>query len=300
MSHVNPHFNLVSMVGACTSELAEHGNLWLLLDFCPYGDLKNYLKTNVDRIIDGEDKDPINNRSLINWAYQIANGMQYLSENHIMHGDLAARNILLDEDPFNKGNLIAKISDFGLSKRFYDNITYEKGIRLHVPWKWMAIEYLMKDIFTLNSDVWSFGVLFWEMLSFGGIPYGYQDYDEVLEKLQNGYRLICPEKLREDLSWQPKSLFKDISDACFVSDPLKRASFSKIVEIIKKVLTPGEIRKYGQMKVLYNSTRATRYAPDLVWSQPLGADKLALSKKTPPWNDSWLRSDPEYRIWHER
>ena len=248
------------MVGACTSELAEHGNLWLLLEYCPYGDLKNYLKSNRDKIINGKDDDEINSRIIIKWTYQILNGMQYLSENHIMHGDLAARNILLDDDLFGNHCPIAKISDFGLSKRFYDNITYEKGSRLLVPWKWMALEYLINDYFTLTSDVWSFGVLFWELLSFGRTPYGQQDYDELIEKLKSGYRLSCPHEINQIISWKPKELFQNLSEICFKADPMERASFSEVLTRIEKELTVEEISHYEQMSEKYRSTLSSRYS----------------------------------------
>ena len=259
MSHVNPHLNLVSMIGACTSELAEHGKMWLLLEFCRHGDLRNYVIENKEQILSGKGGSTINDRCLIQWAYHIANGMQYLATNNIMHGDLAARNILMDDGPFGSGCPVAKVSDFGLSKRFYDHVKYQKNSRLLVPWKWMAFEYLTRDIFTLNSDVWSFGVLFWELLSFGSNPYGHQDYDEVLEKLKNGYRLSCPEEISQIISWSPKALYNKISNSCFVTDHLNRASFSNIVGIIEEELLDEELTRYNQLHHLYKTTRTEQY-----------------------------------------
>ena len=250
MSHVKPHLNLVSMVGCCTSELEEHGQLWLLLELCQYGDLKQYLVENKSMILSGNESDPINNRCLIKWAYDIANGMQYLAENRIMHGDLAARNILMDEDPLQSGCPVAKVADFGLSKRFYDNVKYEKKSR-PVAWKWMAFEYLTRNVFTLTSDVWSFEVLLWEIFSFGKNPYGHQDYDEILKKLKNDYRLPCPDEVKNITSWSPEDLFNKLSDVCFVADPLARASFSQVLEIIRKELSSDEIIRYNEMKNMY-------------------------------------------------
>ena len=73
------------MVASCASEFEENGKVWLLLEFCQYGDLKNYLTENKPKIIAGSENDLINSRCLIKWAYDIANGMQYLAENKIMH-----------------------------------------------------------------------------------------------------------------------------------------------------------------------------------------------------------------------
>ena len=69
------------------------------------------------------------------------------------------------------GCLVAKISDFGLSKQFYDRMVYEKRNRRDIPWRWMAIEMFRDGVFTMNSDVWSYGVLIWEILSMGEQPY---------------------------------------------------------------------------------------------------------------------------------
>ena len=257
MSNVYPHLNLVSMVGACTSGLRDEGLLWLVLEFCPHGDLKKFLERNEKHILDGKELiDPINSRCLIKWAFDIANGMQYLANNKIMHGDLAARNVLLGDAPASSGAcLVAKVSDFGLSKKFYDNLKYKKSSRMLVPWRWMAIEYLTRDFFTLTSDVWSFGVLFYEILSFGESPYGQQGYEEVIDKLQKGYRLTCPKKIKGmKTSWVPKKVYEKVSQVCFKEDPIERASFSDVIEILKKVLRQEEIDHYDKMKNLYTSS----------------------------------------------
>ena len=259
MSNVDPHPNLVSMVASCTSEFKDHGKLWLLLEFCQHGDLKDFVKENKTQILSGSDGDVINNRCLIKWAYDVANGMQYLAENQIMHGDLAARNILMDENPLEGGCPIAKVADFGLSKKFNDYLIYEKETRLFVPWRWMALEYLTNNYFTLTSDVWSFGVLFWEMLSFGRTPYGHQGYDELLTKLKTGYRLPCPDEIEHITTWSPKELFNKLSNACFVAEPADRETFSAVVEIIGKELSQEEIMRYTQMRENYKSTRTENY-----------------------------------------
>ena len=254
MSQLKPHLNLVSMLGANTSDLDNEGRMWLLLEYCRHGDLKTYIMEKKNKILSGrEGHDPINNRCLITWTYDIAKGMQFLAENHIMHGDLAARNILIDEDPLKLGYPLAKVADFGLSKKFYDNVKYVKDSRLFVPWKWMAMEYLTKDFFTLTSDVWSFGVLLWEILSFGRNPYGHQGYDELLEKLENGYRLDCPKEVNQITSWSAKELFKNVSNVCFIAEPLDRASFSQVVDIIKLQMTSDEIVRYNRRKDVYDS-----------------------------------------------
>ena len=187
-------------------------------------------------------------------TYVCAKGMQFLAKNQIMHCDLAARNILICYDPLGCNYPLAKVSDFGLSKKFYDNIKYTKETRLEIPWKWMALEYFRDDFFTLTSDVWSFAVVVWEILSLGRSPYGLQGYDEVLEQLENDYRLPCPTEAKEISTWQAEGFYKKISNVCFKSDPLKRADFSQVVSIIHSEMTEEELIRYDEMQNKHHDT----------------------------------------------
>ena len=259
MSYIKPHLNLVSMIGSCCSDTQHAREMYLLIEFCHYGDLRTYLIENKNQIISNEQDGTLNDRVLVYWAYEIAKGMEYLSQNNIMHGDLAARNILLDENLIRSGNPVAKIADFGLSKKFYDNVNYEKESRLYVPWKWMALEYLKNDYFTLTSDVWSFGIVLWEILSFCRVPYGHQEYDEVLKKLEEGYRLPCPEDINIISNWSPQNLYEDIAKDCFTEDPKKRGTFSKIVAVIENHLTKEELSFHTKVTEKYHDERCTKY-----------------------------------------
>ncbi|RWS26336.1 BDNF/NT-3 growth factors receptor-like protein, partial [Leptotrombidium deliense] len=109
---------------------------------------------------------------LIFIATQIANGMLYLSSQHFVHRDLATRNCLVDKD------LIVKISDFGMSRDIYTCDYYKVNGSRMLPVRWMPPESILYGKFTLESDVWSFGVVLWEIFTFGKQPYYGHSNDE--------------------------------------------------------------------------------------------------------------------------
>ena len=99
-------------------------------------------------------------------SFQICRGMEFLERNKIVHGDLATRNILLQ-----KHKSVAKVSDFGLSRSLYSSVEDLASVSSGLPVRWMAPEVLKTRMVNNKSDVWSFGVLVWEMFSLGTVPY---------------------------------------------------------------------------------------------------------------------------------
>ena len=124
---------------------------------------------------------------LIDWAYQIANGMMHLESKKVIHADLATRNVLLYE------NGVVKITDFGLSRQLYAYTSYLKKEQEPLPWRWMALESLREMNFSTQSDVWGYGVTLWELFSLGAVPYpGLAWSVDFVEKLSDGLRLSKP------------------------------------------------------------------------------------------------------------
>lgn len=111
--------------------------------------------------------------------------MAYLEAQNYIHRDLAARNILVTE------NLICKVADFGLA-RLIDEDTYQAHTGAKFPIKWTAPEAALYNKFTIKSDVWSFGVLLTELVTYGRIPYPGMTNPEVLAQVERGYRMPCP------------------------------------------------------------------------------------------------------------
>ncbi|KAL7045402.1 hypothetical protein ACKWTF_002226 [Chironomus riparius] len=152
---------------------------------------------------------------LVCWSFQIARGMEYLSSRKILHGDLAARNILLCDDN------IVKICDFGLSKSMYKNDNYKRKGEAPLPFKWLSLEAISDHVFSVYSDIWSYGVVLWEIFSLGKIPYtGQEANQELFYKLRDGYRMEKPKYSTQDIY--------DIMLNCWNAKPESRPLFNEL------------------------------------------------------------------------
>ncbi|KAL3265635.1 hypothetical protein HHI36_009840 [Cryptolaemus montrouzieri] len=166
---------------------------------------------------------PISTKDLLAWAFQVARGMEYLASRKVLHGDLAARNILLADDN------IVKICDFGLAKSMYNNENYKKKSDGPLPIKWMAIESIRDRVFSTQSDVWSFGIVLWEFFSLARTPYPGMEADERLySKLVEGYRMESPEFATTDIY--------QMMLECWSKRPQNRPSFTQLTEKLGTML----------------------------------------------------------------
>ena len=251
LSNLDLHCNLVNLVGACTSQLETNGEIWLLLELCDKGDLKDFLLKHRQEFQEKLTKkgNDIDNRLLLTWSYDVAKGMEYLASKNVMHGDLAARNVLISSEKNSKGEiLVAKVADFGLSKQLYENSYYRKVERNYVPWKWMAYEFLQDGAFQRKSDVWSYGVVVWELFSLGKSPYGGQTYDEVFKRLGEGYRLPCPDNIKEIKTWPAEEIYSELSSKCFALSVENRSTFSEVASFIESKMNEMEKKTYRDVE----------------------------------------------------
>ncbi|XP_028917874.1 epidermal growth factor receptor isoform X1 [Ornithorhynchus anatinus] len=166
----NPH--VCRLLGICLTSTVQ-----LITQLMPFGCLLDYIR---------EHKDNIGSQYLLNWCVQIAKGMNYLEERRLVHRDLAARNVLV------KTPQHVKITDFGLAKLLGAEEKEYHAEGGKVPIKWMALESILHRIYTHQSDVWSYGVTVWELMTFGSKPYDGIPASEISSILEKGERLPQP------------------------------------------------------------------------------------------------------------
>ncbi|KAF5406106.1 Protein tyrosine kinase [Paragonimus heterotremus] len=188
------HPHLIKLYGACT----QSGPLQVVVEYAPHGNLRDFLRArrqpanNLEAIRLAKLPHPyLSKLNLLEFGLQVALGMDYLASRSVVHRDLAARNILIGE------RFVVKIADFGLTRSVSDY--YKKTSTGRLPIKWMAPESLFDRIYTTKSDVWSFGVLLWEIFTLGSVPYPSIAPERLLPMLQDGYRNECPPLANEDI-----------------------------------------------------------------------------------------------------
>ncbi|KZC11866.1 Vascular endothelial growth factor receptor kdr-like [Dufourea novaeangliae] len=155
----------------------------------------------------------------------------------VLHGDLAARNILLAE------NNVVKICDFGLAKNMYKYGNYEKKGDGRLPIKWMAIESIRDGIFSTQSDIWSFGIVLWEFFTLAETPYPGMETEEQYQKLIEGYRMEQPVYV--------------IMNQCWTAKPTLRPNFMELVESIGDLLEESVKAHYVSLNNPYMTLNTT-------------------------------------------
>uniref|UniRef100_A0A4W3I7Y0 Ephrin type-B receptor 3 n=1 Tax=Callorhinchus milii TaxID=7868 RepID=A0A4W3I7Y0_CALMI len=218
------HPNIIHLEGVVTKSRP----VMIVTEFMENGALDSFLRMN-----DGQ----FTVIQLVGMLRGIAAGMKYLAEMNYVHRDLAARNILVNS------NLVCKVSDFGLSRFLEDDATdptYTSSLGGKIPIRWTAPEAIAYRKFTSASDVWSYGIVMWEVMSYGERPYWDMSNQDVINAVEQDYRLPPPMDC-------PTALHQLMLD-CWVKDRNNRPKFAQIVNTLDKL-----IRNAASLKVVSNA-----------------------------------------------
>ncbi|XP_066522693.1 macrophage-stimulating protein receptor [Hoplias malabaricus] len=239
------HPHVLSLLGIL---LPEDGLPLVVLPYMKHGDLRHFIRS--------KERNPTV-KDLIGFGLQVAKGMQYLAQKKFVHRDLAARNCMLDE------TFTVKVADFGMARDVYDKEYYsiQDHKRAKLPIKWMAIESLQTQKFTTKSDVWSFGILMWEMLTRGASPYPDVDPYDMTPYLLQGRRLPQPQYCLDSL-WC-------ILLQCWNPEPDFRPTFPKLVQDLQDIHSALEGEHYVNLQVTYVNLEHTRPFPSIASATPV-------------------------------
>ncbi|XP_011254079.1 fibroblast growth factor receptor homolog 1 isoform X1 [Camponotus floridanus] len=227
MKMIGKHVNIINLLGACT----QNGPLYVVVEFAPHGNLRDFLRdhrptSGYEPTIGQESKErkTLTQKDLVSFAYQVARGMEYLASRRCIHRDLAARNVLVSDE------YVLKIADFGLARDIHCHDYYRKTTDGRLPVKWMAPEALFHRVYTTQSDVWSYGILLWEIMTLGGTPYpSVPSVEKLFQLLRTGHRMEKP----PCCSIEIYMLMRD----CWSYQPTERPTFVELVEDLDRILT---------------------------------------------------------------
>ncbi|KAL8598131.1 hypothetical protein ACOMHN_030417 [Nucella lapillus] len=212
-------YHVVKLIGV----VSEGQPALVIMELMACGDLKNYLRMHRP---DEEDNmgDPPTIGEILQMAGEIADGMAYLSAKKFVHRDLAARNCMVSEKK------VVKIGDFGMTRDIYETDYYRKGNKGLLPVRWMPPESLIYGVFTTMSDVWSYGIVMWEMATLAAQPYQGLSNEQVVKFVGDGKVMVqppgCPPKL-----WS-------LMEKCWQYRAKHRPTFMSIIEELVPDLDP--------------------------------------------------------------
>ncbi|PNI30683.1 FGFR3 isoform 1 [Pan troglodytes] len=268
MKMIGKHKNIINLLGACT----QGGPLYVLVEYAAKGNLREFLRARRPPGLDYSfdtckpPEEQLTFKDLVSCAYQVARGMEYLASQKCIHRDLAARNVLVTEDN------VMKIADFGLARDVHNLDYYKKTTNGRLPVKWMAPEALFDRVYTHQSDVWSFGVLLWEIFTLGGSPYPGIPVEELFKLLKEGHRMDKPANCTHDLYM--------IMRECWHAAPSQRPTFKQLVEDLDRVLTVTSTDEYLDLSAPFE-----QYSPggqDTPSSSSSGDDSVFAHDLLPP------------------
>ncbi|KAH9515724.1 hypothetical protein Btru_011828 [Bulinus truncatus] len=209
------HENIVLLMGVCTRKEP----MYAVMEFLLHGDLKTYLLSRRNLVGQGvKEADDVKAERLTQMAIDVAKGLNFLHSLKYIHRDIACRNCLVH------ANKTVKISDFGMTRHVSSTDYYRFSRKAMLPVRWTAPEALKDGIYSAKSDIWSFGVIVFEIVTFGSFPYQGLSNNEVLDYVCNGHKLTLPEKCPDDL--------KSFIRWCMSNDPGFRPDLIAIISCL--------------------------------------------------------------------
>uniref|UniRef100_A0A667I997 Receptor tyrosine kinase like orphan receptor 2 n=1 Tax=Lynx canadensis TaxID=61383 RepID=A0A667I997_LYNCA len=247
------HPNIVCLLGVVTKDQP----LSMVFSYCSHGDLHEFLvmrsphsdvgSTDDDRTV----KSTLEPPDFVHVAAQIASGMEYLSSHHVVHKDLATRNVLVYD------KLSVKISDLGLFREVYSADYYKLMGSALLPVRWMSPEAIVYGKFSVDSDIWSYGVVLWEVFSYGLQPYCGHANQDVVEMIRSRQVLPCPDDCP---AWVYALMLE-----CWNEFPSRRPRFKDI---------HGRLRAWGNLSA-YNSSAQTSGASNATQTSSLSTSPVS-------------------------
>jgi len=220
------HSNIITFYGVSIDD----NPLMLILEYMENGDLNSYLRSHGPDApclvkagsVKSSVVDLLTETDLLSIACQVSAGMAHMASLRFVHGDLASRNCLVGQ------RLIVKIGDFGMSRDLYSCDYYRIGTECLLPVRWMSPESLLYRTFTVESDIWSFGILLWEIFTYGRQPWFELSNHEVIKHVQEGKQLTCPRDCQ--------TAVHSVMTGCWKRLPSDRLPMRKINEQLEQLL----------------------------------------------------------------
>ncbi|XP_052899415.1 platelet-derived growth factor receptor beta-like [Anopheles moucheti] len=257
--HVGHHVNILNLLGIVRENM-EHGELYIITEYCRFGNLKDFLVQNRYAFRDDSSSELLvydsgnadfsssftarrsfNKLDLLNWSYQIACALQFLVSRGLVYGNLSARNVLLGECN------IVKLSNFAVPRRMrsISKLTQTNVLSLER----MAPECLQSGPFTSSSDVWSYAVLLWELFALGCDPcWGTIPHESLQGSLECETRLPQPEYASDEVY--------QIMRSCWKQDPVVRPSFAELCHKLYSMIPSTHIINYEELRNVYSCINA--------------------------------------------
>lgn len=244
MKEIGKHENVLSLLGCCT----QKGALYVVVEYAELGNLRDFLRDHRPTLsapttststgssstsyescpktsITIEEKTTetcLSLSDLVSFSLQVCRGVEFLASKMCIHRDLAARNVLVCHDR------VLKVADFGLTRSITNKDYYKKTTDGRLPVKWMAPEALFDRKYTTKSDVWSFGVLLWEIFTLGGNPYPSVPIEKLFDLLRSGYRMDKPPYASHEIY--------NLMLECWNCESFSRPDFHELTRLLTSIL----------------------------------------------------------------